>query len=148
LTIHGLGILAEKELRGINVLEAMEPFFLDQVFEVADVFGLRNLDSKRLIRLVTENKAVGGEQLRGVGHYIDFKDESKENIMATYPRSEHEIRVDSGHTRQFSQIALCMPKKAIERTLALTNWPYSDLFQQKCMHFSISVIICRADSHI
>ena len=59
-------------------------FLLDQVFEDADVFGLRYLDSKRLIQLVTENKAVEGEKLRGVGHYSGLKDDAKENVVATY----------------------------------------------------------------
>lgn len=65
------------------MLEAMGLFLLDQVFEDADVFGLRNLDSKRLIKVVTENKAVEGEKLRGIGCFRNLKGGSKENIVAT-----------------------------------------------------------------
>jgi hypothetical protein len=39
---------------------------------------------KRLVQLVTENKEVEGEKLRGVGYYSGIKDDAKENIMATY----------------------------------------------------------------
>ena len=37
----------------------MEPFLLDQSLEDADVFDLRELDIRRLVRLVTVNEAVG-----------------------------------------------------------------------------------------
>jgi hypothetical protein len=39
---------------------------------------------KRLVQLVTENKAVEGEKLHGVGHYSGLKDDTKENIVVTY----------------------------------------------------------------
>ena len=38
------------------MIEVGSLFLLDQVFEDADVFGLRNLDTKRLVRLVTVNE--------------------------------------------------------------------------------------------
>ncbi len=40
------------------MIEVRGLFFLDQFFENANVFGLRNLDGKHHIRLVTKNKAV------------------------------------------------------------------------------------------
>jgi hypothetical protein len=43
----------------VIVFEAMRSFLLDQVFEDADVFDFRKLDSRRLVRLVTVNEAVG-----------------------------------------------------------------------------------------
>jgi hypothetical protein len=50
-------------LRGhSNVFEVMGPFLLDQVFEDADVFDFRKLDSRRLVRLIAVNEAVEAEK--------------------------------------------------------------------------------------
>ena len=54
------------ELGGSDVIEIWGLFLLDQVFEDADIFGLRNLDRERLVRLVTFNETVEAE-LAGVG---------------------------------------------------------------------------------
>ena len=72
------------------MFEAMGLFLLDQVFEDADIFGLRDLDSKCLIqvkcptRLVTENDAVEQEKLRWIhSPYIcrGLKDSSKISLL-------------------------------------------------------------------
>jgi len=80
------------------VIEIWDLFLLDQVFENADIFGLRNLDSKRLIRLVTENKAVEREKLRGIGYFRNFKEVRKRNIItykgALSPRCEDRLPKD------------------------------------------------------
>ena len=51
------------------MIEARGLFLLDQFFEDADVFGLQNLDSEDLTRLLidSENETVEREKLRGIG---------------------------------------------------------------------------------
>ena len=66
------------------MIEVRGLFLLNHLLKDADIFGVRNLDSKRLVWLVSKNKAVEEEKLRGIGHFEDLKDGSKENIVATY----------------------------------------------------------------
>ncbi|KAI0302880.1 hypothetical protein B0F90DRAFT_1713211 [Multifurca ochricompacta] len=51
------------------MIEATGLFLLDQAFEVANIFGLRNIDHEELIRLPidAENGTVEREKLRGIG---------------------------------------------------------------------------------
>ena len=46
IVTHGYGDLEEFE---IDAIESVSVFLLDQVFEDADVFGVRNLDSEPLL---------------------------------------------------------------------------------------------------
>ena len=48
------------------MIEARRLFLLDQVFEDADVFVIQNLDCEDR-KPVSNNKAVDGEKLRGIG---------------------------------------------------------------------------------
>jgi len=57
------------------VIEVGSLFQLDMCSKYADVFGLRNLDTKRLVRLVTVNETIEAEKLR-VGR---FRGHSKTN---------------------------------------------------------------------
>jgi hypothetical protein len=52
------GNIPELEVFGINVAKEVGIFLLDQVFQEADVFALRNLHSKHLIFRITDNEAV------------------------------------------------------------------------------------------
>jgi hypothetical protein len=52
------GNLPELEVRGSDVIEVRGLFFLDLVFEDADVVVSRNLDREHPLFVVTENKAV------------------------------------------------------------------------------------------
>jgi len=45
---------------------------LDQIFEDADIFGLRNFDSECSIGVVTENKAIERKKWRGIKSYNLF----------------------------------------------------------------------------
>jgi len=78
-----VGGLAQDELRGSDVIEGRGLFLLDQVFENAYVVSLQNLDSKRLIQLVTENKAVERAKLSEIRCFRGMKDGSKEDIVST-----------------------------------------------------------------
>ena len=62
--VNKKGNLPELEVRGVNVTKEMRLFFLDLVFEDADVFAFRDLHSEHIIFFVTENKAVEHE-IRG-----------------------------------------------------------------------------------
>ncbi len=54
------------------MIEARGFSLLDQVFEDADAFGLHNLDSERLIRLVIEDETVEQDRLRGINRINYF----------------------------------------------------------------------------
>jgi len=63
---------------------------LNQIFENADIFVLRNFDSERSIGVIAENKAIERKKWRGIKSYDRFdlfrgiKSDSKEEIVATY----------------------------------------------------------------
>ena len=50
-------------MRGINSFEKIGLLLFDQIFEVADIFGLLNFDNEPALRVITQNKAVELEEL-------------------------------------------------------------------------------------
>ena len=54
------------------MVEARSLFLLNQVFEDADIFGLRNLDSEGPVGIVPENKAIERKKLGGIKSYDRF----------------------------------------------------------------------------
>ena len=61
--------LPEVDILHINVTQRQCIFLLNQVFEDADIFNLRNLNSENLIGVVTENKAIERKESRGIKSY-------------------------------------------------------------------------------
>jgi hypothetical protein len=51
------------------VVEVRGFLLLNQVFEDADIFGLRNFDGEHPIGVITENKTVEREKLRLIKNY-------------------------------------------------------------------------------
>ena len=47
-------------------------FLLNQVFEDADIFVLRNFDSEESVGVITENKAIERKKLREIKRYDRF----------------------------------------------------------------------------
>jgi hypothetical protein len=54
------------------MVEARSLFLLNQVFEDADIFVLRNFNSKESDGVITENKAIERKKLRGIKSYDRF----------------------------------------------------------------------------
>ena len=64
--VDGKGDLPEVDVLRVDVAQRRWVLLLNQVFEDADIFGLRNLDSEHPIGIVAKNKAIERKMLGGI----------------------------------------------------------------------------------
>ena len=71
---------------GINSFEKIGLLLFDQIFEVADIFGLLNFDNKPALRVIAQNKAVELEELTRSEMLIGaiWRDDQVDGMIVAY----------------------------------------------------------------